>query len=55
MGVLRFITSGESHGPALTAIIEGLPAGIELDPARINLVLGRRQGGVCLLYTSRCV
>lgn len=46
MGVLRFITSGESHGPALTAIIEGLPAGIELDPARINLVLGRRQGGV---------
>ncbi len=43
--MLRFLTAGESHGQALTAIIEGLPAGIKIDPAKINLLLQRRQGG----------
>jgi chorismate synthase len=42
---LRFLTAGESHGPALTAIIDGLPAGLALDAAQINLDLARRQHG----------
>ena len=36
MSLLRFMTAGESHGPALTAIIEGLPAGLKLDEDAIN-------------------
>jgi chorismate synthase len=40
---LRFLTSGESHGPALTAILEGLPAGLALSAADINADLARRQ------------
>jgi len=43
--MLRYLTAGESHGKALTAIIEGLPAGLELDVQRINEKLRRRQGG----------
>ncbi len=43
--MLRFLTSGESHGPGLTAIIEGLPAGLPLSAEEINLHLARRQGG----------
>ena len=31
---LRFTTAGESHGPGLTAVVEGLPAGLALDPGR---------------------
>jgi len=42
---LRFLTGGESHGPRLTAVLEGLPAGLELDEAWINSWLGRRQHG----------
>jgi chorismate synthase len=42
---LRFITAGESHGPGLTAIIEGLPAGLELRPEDIDRDLARRQLG----------
>lgn len=45
MTSLRFLIGGESHGPALTAIIEGLPAGVTLDEERINIQLRRRQGG----------
>src|SRR3990172_5893949 len=41
---LRFLTAGESHGPALTAILEGLPAGLPLAPDDINPDLARRQG-----------
>ena len=41
----RFLTAGESHGKCLTAIIEGIPAGFEIDPAFINEELKRRQGG----------
>lgn len=43
--MLRFLTAGESHGPALTAIIEGLPAGVPIDAAAINRDLQRRQQG----------
>ncbi len=42
---LRFLTAGESHGSALTAILEGLPAGLALDAQVINCELGRRQSG----------
>ena len=43
--MLRILTSGESHGPGLTAIIEGLPAGLPLSAEDINIHLQRRQGG----------
>ncbi|MFA5383680.1 MAG: chorismate synthase [Eubacteriales bacterium] len=43
--MLRYLTSGESHGPALTALIEGLPAGLVLGKDYINKRLARRQGG----------
>lgn len=43
--MLRFLTSGESHGPGLTAIIEGLPAGLPLSAEEIDIHLQRRQGG----------
>ncbi|MDT2847692.1 chorismate synthase [Vagococcus carniphilus] len=42
---MRFFTAGESHGPELTAIIDGLPAGIPLSMEDINHELKRRQGG----------
>lgn len=42
---LRFLTAGESHGPALTVIVEGLPAGVPFDRARLERDLARRQGG----------
>jgi chorismate synthase len=42
---LRFVTAGESHGPGLTAIVEGLPAGLELRPEDIDTDLARRQLG----------
>jgi chorismate synthase len=43
--VLRLTTAGESHGPALVAIVEGLPAGLALDRAAIDADLRRRQEG----------
>ena len=42
---LRFMTSGESHGPVLLAILDGMPAGLPLDPQAINTELARRQQG----------
>ncbi|MBC7997757.1 MAG: chorismate synthase [Leptolyngbya sp.] len=42
---MRFLTSGESHGPALTAIIDGMPAGLPVDVEIINSELARRQQG----------
>ena len=45
MSELRFMTAGESHGPCLTAIIEGLPAGLSLNADAINRDLARRQQG----------
>ena len=44
-GRLRFLTAGESHGEALTAVIDGLPAGLPLTEADINSDLARRQRG----------
>lgn len=43
--MFRFLTAGESHGPLMTAIIEGLPAGLNVVAADINADLARRQGG----------
>jgi chorismate synthase len=42
---LRIVTAGESHGPGLTCIVEGIPAGLELDRAAIDRDLARRQLG----------
>lgn len=42
---LRWTTAGESHGKALVGIVEGVPAGLELDVARVDRELARRQGG----------
>jgi chorismate synthase len=43
--MLRFLTAGESHGPELVAVVEGVPAGFDIDIARINEDLARRQKG----------
>ncbi|HKA34551.1 MAG TPA: chorismate synthase [Candidatus Binatia bacterium] len=43
--MLRYFTAGESHGPCLTAIIDGVPAGFPIDLAGINHDLWRRQQG----------
>jgi len=42
---LRFLTAGESHGPSLTAILDGMPAGLAIVPDIINKELARRQQG----------
>ncbi|MET3696113.1 chorismate synthase [Bacillus oleivorans] len=42
---MRYLTAGESHGPKLTAIIEGLPAGLSLTAEDVNQELARRQKG----------
>jgi len=42
---LRFLTAGESHGPALTVILDGMPAGLPLDASIIDPELARRQKG----------
>ena len=43
--MIRYLTAGESHGPALVGIIDGLPAGLPLDVAAVNAALGARQQG----------
>jgi len=43
--VLRFLTAGESHGPALTVVVDGLPAGVPVEREAIDFDLRRRQGG----------
>jgi chorismate synthase len=45
MGALHMITAGESHGPGLTCVVEGLPAGLPLDRESINRDMARRQLG----------
>lgn len=42
---MRFLTAGESHGPQLTAIIEGVPSGFSISIEKINQLLKKRQGG----------
>ena len=43
--VLRFLTAGESHGPGLTVVVDGLPAGVPVEREAIDADLRRRQGG----------
>lgn len=43
--MLRFLTAGESHGPSLVVIVDGVPAGLALDAEAIGADLRRRQGG----------
>jgi chorismate synthase len=43
--MLRFLTAGESHGPSLTAILDGMPAGLSITPEIIDKELARRQKG----------
>lgn len=45
MADLNFVTAGESHGPALTAVVTGLPSGLRLDREHLNSQLARRQQG----------
>ncbi|MCX5673774.1 MAG: chorismate synthase, partial [Planctomycetota bacterium] len=45
MAQLIVRTAGESHGPAIVALLEGLPAGLAVDRAAIDADLARRQGG----------
>lgn len=42
---MRYLTAGESHGPALTAIVDGVPAGLKISEDQINSDLARRQSG----------
>src|SRR5438552_18585099 len=42
---LRYLTAGESHGPGLTAVVEGFPAGVPIDIAAVNRDLARRMQG----------
>src|SRR5258708_33850591 len=44
-GMFRFLTAGESHGPGLTAILEGIPAGLRLSAEDIDIHLKRGKGG----------
>ena len=41
----RFLTAGESHGPELGVIVEGMPAGVPLTEAALEIDMRRRQGG----------
>lgn len=43
--MLRYLTAGESHGRALLALVDGFPAGVQLNVASIDVELARRQGG----------
>ena len=45
MAVLRYLTAGETHGKALTAIIEGMPSGIPVSKEKIDQMLAKRQKG----------
>ena len=42
---MEFVTAGESHGPLLSAIVSGVPAGIHIDEAKLNEDMARRQKG----------
>src|SRR5437870_6866641 len=45
MGSLRFLTAGESHGPGLSIVVEGMPASVPISEDQIAVDLHRRQGG----------
>ena len=42
---MEYLTAGESHGPELTAIVTGVPAGLVISEEQMNSDLARRQGG----------
>lgn len=50
---MRYLTAGESHGPQLTTIIEGVPAGLYITEEDINFELARRQKGHCAAAACR--
>jgi chorismate synthase len=43
--MFRYLTAGESHGPALVGILDGLPANLPIDVEKVNAALRARQGG----------
>ncbi len=45
MGAFRYLTAGESHGPGLTVIVEGVPSGLSIDEDYVELQMARRQKG----------
>ena len=45
MSILTLVTAGESHGPLLTAVLSGIPAGLSVDPGLVDADLARRQHG----------
>ena len=51
--ILRLTTFGESHGPGVGGVLDGFPAGIDIDPAFIQNELARRRPGQSLLTTPR--
>lgn len=51
--IYRLTTFGESHGPAIGGIIDGIPAGMEIDMARVQAELDRRRPGTSAITTSR--
>ena len=50
---LRLTTFGESHGPAMGGVLDGMPAGVQLDLNRIQAELDRRRPGQSALTTPR--
>ena len=53
MSTLRFLTAGESHGPGLTIVVEGIPAGLPIDEEYIRGDLARRQPELQLVQHGR--
>ena len=51
--ILRFTTFGESHGPGIGVILDGLPAGLDIDEAFIQSELDRRKPGQSAVTTPR--
>lgn len=51
--MLNFVTAGESHGPQLTGILTGLPAGLTLDLDAVNAGLAARQGALVAATANR--
>ena len=52
--MLRYFTSGETHGRCLTAIVEGMPSGVKIDIEKINSELKNRQKGYGSSLRSGC-
>ena len=51
--IYRLTTSGESHGPAIGGVIDGVPAGLAIDLAEVQKQLARRRPGQSVLTTAR--